>query len=82
MPSGRLNRGSRGWSRKLAGKVMVEERDVATTVLVSRAKFLNEQRELAKKFVQAHRRVHGLDRKNPDEAQRLIQSRAAGGNQE
>ena len=43
------------------GKVLVEGRDTATTVLVSSVKFLNENRELAKKFWQAH----GLDFTNP-----------------
>src|SRR6476619_7662648 len=36
--------------RESGGKVLVEERDVATTVLVSSTKFLGQQRELAKKF--------------------------------
>src|SRR6516164_4685230 len=36
------------------GKVLVEEPDTATTVLVSSVKFLNDDRELAKKFWQAH----------------------------
>src|SRR5438309_8843342 len=36
------------------GKVLVEEPDTATTVLVSSVKFLNEKRELANKFWQAH----------------------------
>ena len=37
------------------GKVLVKESDAATTVLVSSARFLNEKRELASKFVQANR---------------------------
>src|SRR4051812_13156242 len=40
--------------QEASGKVIMEEKDTATTVLVSRVKFLNEQRDLAKKFVQAH----------------------------
>src|SRR3982751_1739003 len=39
--------------REAGGKVLVDERDVATTVLVSSAKFLREQRELARKFAEA-----------------------------
>src|SRR3954452_24786687 len=35
--------------REAGGKVLVDERDVATTILVSSAKFLGERRELAKK---------------------------------
>src|SRR5256885_6421185 len=37
--------------QEASGKVIMEEKDTATTVLVSRVKFLNEQRDLAKKFV-------------------------------
>jgi NitT/TauT family transport system substrate-binding protein len=40
--------------RESGGKILVEERDVATTILVSSVKYLAEKRELAKKFVQAH----------------------------
>jgi NitT/TauT family transport system substrate-binding protein len=39
------------------GKVLVEEPDTATTVLVSSVKFLNEKREIANKFWQAHREL-------------------------
>ena len=60
--------------QEASGKVIVEERDVATTVLISRAKFLNEQRDLAKKFVQAHSELTDWIVKNPDEAQRLIKA--------
>ena len=37
------------------GKILVDERDTVTTVLVSSAKFLGAQRDLAKKFAEAHR---------------------------
>jgi NitT/TauT family transport system substrate-binding protein len=57
-----------------SGKVIVEEKDAATTILVSRAKFLNQQRELAKKFAQAHAELTDWIAKNPDEAQRLIKA--------
>lgn len=56
------------------GKVVVEEKDVATTILVSSVKFLNEQRELTKKFAQAHAELTDWIVKNPDEAQRLIKA--------
>jgi NitT/TauT family transport system substrate-binding protein len=39
--------------QEASGKVIVEEKEVATTILVSSVKFLNEQRDLAKKFAQA-----------------------------
>ncbi len=60
--------------RESAGKVLVDERDVATTVLISSAKFLSEQRELAKKFAEAHAALTDWMAKNPDEAQKLIKA--------
>jgi NitT/TauT family transport system substrate-binding protein len=60
--------------REASGKVIVEERDVATTVLVSSVKFLNAQRDLAKKFAQAHAELTDWIIKNPEEAQRLIKA--------
>jgi len=57
-----------------SGKVIVEEKDVATTVLVSSVKFLSEKRDLAQKFVQAHVELTDWIIKNPDEAQRLIKA--------
>src|SRR6266403_1691691 len=58
--------------QEASGKVIVEEKDAATTVLVSSVKFLNEKRELAKKFAQAHAELTDWVVKNPEEAQRLI----------
>ena len=43
-------------------------------MLVSRVKFLNEQRDLAKKFVQAHAELTDWIEKNPEEAQALIKA--------
>jgi len=60
--------------QEASGKVIVEEKEVATTILVSSVKFLNEQRELAKKFVQAHAELTDWIVKNPEEAQRLIKA--------
>jgi NitT/TauT family transport system substrate-binding protein len=60
--------------RESAGKILVDEKDVATTVLVSSAKFLREQRELAKKFAEAHAALTDWMVKNPDEAQKLIKA--------
>ena len=42
--------------------------------LVSSVKFLNEQRDLAKKFAQAHAELTDWIAKNPEEAQRLIKA--------
>ena len=58
--------------QEAAGKVIVEEKEVATTILVSSVKFLKEQRELAKKFARAHAELTDWIAKNPEEAQRLI----------
>jgi NitT/TauT family transport system substrate-binding protein len=60
--------------RESGGKIVVEEKDVATTVLVSSAKFLREQRELARKFAEAHAALTEWMVKNPDEAQKLIKA--------
>jgi NitT/TauT family transport system substrate-binding protein len=60
--------------RESGGKILVDEKDVATTVLVSSAKFLREQRELARKFAEAHAALTEWMVKNPDEAQKLIKA--------
>src|SRR5436190_11323723 len=60
--------------QEASGKVIVEEKDAATTVLVSSVKFLKEKRELAKKFTQAHAELTDWIVKNPEEAQRLIKA--------
>jgi hypothetical protein len=56
------------------GKALVEESDAATTVLVSSAKFLNEKRELASKFVEANRDLTDWISKNPAEAQKIVKA--------
>lgn len=53
------------------GKTLVEEPNAITTVLVSRAAFLESNRELAAKFVQAHKELTDWILKNPEEAQKL-----------
>lgn len=52
-------------------KVLVEEKDAITTVLVSSAGFLAKNRDLARHFVAAHRELTEWIVKNPEEAQRL-----------
>lgn len=54
------------------GKVLVEETDSPTTVLVSRVKFLGANRETVKKFVEAHRALTDWIQQNPAEAQKLV----------
>src|SRR5437016_2039084 len=60
--------------REASGKVLVEERDVATTVLVSSAKFLSEKRDAVKKFVQANAELTDWISKNSAEAQKLVKA--------
>jgi NitT/TauT family transport system substrate-binding protein len=59
--------------QEASGKVLVEDKEVATTILVSSVKFL-QQRELLKKFAQAHAELTDWIAKNPEEAQRLIKA--------
>jgi sulfonate transport system substrate-binding protein len=58
--------------KESGGKILVDEKEVATTVLVSSAKFLSQQRELAKKFAEAHVQLTDWMAKHPGEAQKLI----------
>src|SRR5213080_4065381 len=60
--------------QEASGKVLVEEKEAATTVLVSSVRFLNQQRDLVKRFAQAHAELTDWIIKNPDEAQRLIKA--------
>ena len=60
--------------RESGGKILVDEKDVATTVLVSSVKFLAEHRDLAGKFAQAHAELTEWMLKNPEEAQRLVRA--------
>jgi len=57
--------------KQAGGKVILEEPDTATTVLVSSAAFLTDHRDLAKKIAQANRELTDWVLKNPGEAQRL-----------
>src|SRR6266404_73759 len=59
------------------GKVLVEETDSPTTVLVSSAKLLQGSRETVKKFVEAHRALTDWIAKNPAEAQKLVAAELA-----
>ena len=60
--------------QEASGQVLVEEKEAATTVLISRVKFLSEQRELAKKFAQANAELTDWIVKNTEEAQRLLKA--------
>lgn len=56
---------------EVGGKVLVEEKDAITTVLVSSVGFLAKNRDLAKRFVAAHRELTEWIKQNPAEAQQL-----------
>jgi NitT/TauT family transport system substrate-binding protein len=58
--------------RESGGKVLIEEPEVATTVLVARAQFLAEQRELVRKFMEAHVELTKWINENSAEAQKLF----------
>src|SRR6266700_1458131 len=54
------------------GKVLEEETDSPTTVLVSSVKLFKGNREIVKKFVEAHRALTDWIAKNPAEAQKVV----------
>jgi NitT/TauT family transport system substrate-binding protein len=53
------------------GKILIEESDAVTTVLVARAQFLAENKQLVARFVDAHRELTDWINANPEEALRL-----------
>jgi NitT/TauT family transport system substrate-binding protein len=57
--------------QEAGGKILVDDRDAITTVLVSRADFLSSQRALVSKLVAAHRELTEWIKIHPDEAQRM-----------
>lgn len=54
------------------GKVLVDDRESVTTILVSSAKFLRERRDLAGKFVKAHEELTRWIQENPEEARKTV----------
>ena len=58
--------------REAKAKVMVEETDVITTWLASSTKFLNNQRDLAKKIAAANAELTQWIQANTNEAQKLL----------
>ncbi len=54
------------------GKVLVDQRDAVTTVLVARAKFLAGRRALVRDFTRAHDELTAWVRANPQEAQKMV----------
>jgi NitT/TauT family transport system substrate-binding protein len=56
------------------GKILLEQPDTITTVLVSSVKFLKERPELVKKITDAQRELTEWIKQSPDEAQKLVQA--------
>jgi sulfonate transport system substrate-binding protein len=54
------------------GKLIVDEKDAVTTVLVARQRFLTEHRDLVRRFAAAHRELTEMIRQNPEQAQRML----------
>ena len=66
------------WASRLeleaGGKVFVEDKETNVTLLVSSAKFVKEQADLAKKLVAAHKELTAWIKEHPAEAKALIKS--------
>ena len=58
--------------REAGGRVLIEEKESVTTVLVSSVKFVNEQRSLLQKITQAHRELTDWIKAHPQEAQQMV----------
>jgi NitT/TauT family transport system substrate-binding protein len=58
--------------REASGKILVQEQDAITTLLVARVEFVKRQGDLVRKFVTAHEELTDWIVKNPAEAQQLV----------
>jgi NitT/TauT family transport system substrate-binding protein len=61
------------------GKVLVEETDAITTILVSRTAFLDRERETVRSFVAAHRDLTAWITTNTPEAKRMVRDELRAG---
>ena len=59
------------------GKILVEEKDAVTTVLVSGKKFLDTRRDLVRRFVAAHAELTDWIAAHPKEAQAMVRDELA-----
>jgi NitT/TauT family transport system substrate-binding protein len=59
------------------GKVLLEQPDAVTTILVAGVKVLGAQRETVRKFVAAHNELTDWIKANPAEAQRMVREELA-----
>ena len=58
--------------REAGGKVLVDEKDSVTTVLVASVRAMREKRELLKKIVQAQKELTEWIQANPDQAKAMV----------
>ena len=58
--------------RESGGRILVEEKDTITTVLVGSAKFAGERADLARRFAAAHDELTQWIVAHPEEAQKLV----------
>lgn len=63
--------------RDAGGKVLVEQSKDSITVLASGVKFLKRKRDLAAKFVRAHRELTDWILSHPDEAKQMVRQELA-----
>jgi NitT/TauT family transport system substrate-binding protein len=57
---------------EIGGRVLVEEDDAITTVLVSSARLLSSKRDLVRRFAAAHRELTDWINEHPEDAQRMV----------
>jgi NitT/TauT family transport system substrate-binding protein len=60
-----------------SAKVLVEDFEAITTLLVARREFLETRRDMVRKFAAAHKELTEWIIKNPEEAQRLVRDELA-----
>jgi len=60
--------------KEAGGKILVDDREAITTVVVASADVIKSQRELVRQFVAAHRELTDWIKSNPAEAQRLAEA--------
>src|SRR5262245_7742165 len=63
--------------REAGGKILVEQSKESITVLVSSVKFLKTKRQLAQKFVRAHRELTEWILSHPDEDKQMVRQELA-----
>lgn len=60
--------------REAGGKVLIDDRDAITTVLVARSDMLASQSDIVRKWVAAHRELTEWIKANPTEAQQMARN--------